>query len=200
MSGNVWEWVHVWDADDYYAQSPSHNPIGPLEPQDSDKPLRVIRGGGLYSEPVRMRSAARLGLNPYRVLDDVGFRCVSGEGLALPSAYDSGEDWHERFPPGRADGGDRADDDDDGSRGACGTGPGHGTCPDAFGMIRVTWEAHCRNPSTWSAFYNDWAEFDPSCISDDVLGTVTCEGLAPPDYLTALSGTIKMHLCFSNAF
>lgn len=34
MSGNVWEWVHDWYADDYYAQSPADNPIGPLEPQD----------------------------------------------------------------------------------------------------------------------------------------------------------------------
>jgi len=111
MSGNVWEWVHDWYAEDYYAQSPSENPIGPLEPTDPENPLRVIRGGGLYSDPARMRSATRMGLNPYRTFTDVGFRCVVGEGLVLPNTYDHGEDRHDDVPPDRADGGDDPGDD-----------------------------------------------------------------------------------------
>jgi len=111
MSGNVWEWVHDWYADDYYAQSPADNPIGPLGPQDPDIPLRVIRGGGLNSDPARMRSATRMGLNPYRTFTDVGIRCVIGEGLVLPTAYDHGEDRHDDVPPDSADGDDDPDDD-----------------------------------------------------------------------------------------
>ena len=111
MSGNVWEWVHDWYADDYYSQSTSDNPIGPLGPQDPDRPERVIRGGGLNSDPTRMRSAIRMGLNPYRTFTDVGIRCVIGEGLMLPAAYDHGEDRHDDVPPDSADGDDDPDDD-----------------------------------------------------------------------------------------
>ena len=110
MSGNVWEWVHDWYADDYYEQSPEDNPIGPIEPQDPDKPLRVVRGGGLNSDPDKMRSASRIGLNPYRTWIDVGFRCVVGEGLSFPPGYDHGEDRHDRVPPDTADGDDPDDD------------------------------------------------------------------------------------------
>ena len=115
MSGNVWEWVHDWYADDYYSKSPADNPIGPLEPQDPDKPLRGIRGGGLNSTPDKMRSATRMGLNPYRTFTDVGIRCVVGEGMQFPAAYDHGEDRHDDVPPDSADGDDDPDDDDDGS-------------------------------------------------------------------------------------
>ena len=40
MSGNVWEWVNDWYAEDYYASSPYSNPLGP-----STGTLRGARGG-----------------------------------------------------------------------------------------------------------------------------------------------------------
>jgi len=197
MSGNVWEWVHDWYADDYYAQSPTDNPIGPLEPQDPDKPLRVIRGGGLYSEPVRMRSASRLGINPYRPFDDVGFRCVTGEGLALPAAYDPGEDRHERVPPGSADGGDRAEDDPSDLI-VYWSGDAIGPCPDFEGRIRLIFAAGSRPPAALiSSFirFPDW-HFDIPCDYNEAAGLATCEGLAPPGYLDPPL-TFPMDICFA---
>ena len=161
MSGNVWEWVHDWYAEDYYAQSPAENPIGPLEPPDPENPLRVIRGGGLYSNPVQMRSATRMGLNPYRTFTDVGFRCVIGEGFVLPDTYDHGEDRHDDDPPGRADDGDDPGDDS--------------------GLRSVRFLAGCRT----SEISDLGVIFDPadpalsSASTSD--GPLVCDHLPPPD-------------------
>jgi hypothetical protein len=57
----------------------------------------------LNSNPDKMRSASRIGLNPYRTYTDVGFRCVVGEELLFPAGYDHGEDRHDDTPPDDAD-------------------------------------------------------------------------------------------------
>jgi formylglycine-generating enzyme required for sulfatase activity len=45
-TGNVWEWTADWYGEDYYGQSPRHNPTGP-----SSGTARVLRGGSGAATP-----------------------------------------------------------------------------------------------------------------------------------------------------
>jgi formylglycine-generating enzyme required for sulfatase activity len=54
MHGNVQEWCNDWFAIDYYASSPSDDPVGP-----DDGRRHVTRGGSFYSWAVYCRSAKR---------------------------------------------------------------------------------------------------------------------------------------------
>jgi len=72
MGGNVWEWVVDWYGEDYYAQSPTHDPPGP------DTGIsRVLRGGSMSSDPYRLRTTDRSGLPPSVSYLIVGFRCAA---------------------------------------------------------------------------------------------------------------------------
>jgi formylglycine-generating enzyme required for sulfatase activity len=71
MGGNVREWVADWFDDDYYAGSPSVNPLGP----DSGT-YRVMRGGSWDEYAIDIRSANRNGPNPSPTHLNPGFRCA----------------------------------------------------------------------------------------------------------------------------
>jgi formylglycine-generating enzyme required for sulfatase activity len=71
-SGNVWEWCSDWYAEDYYKNSPSNNPTGPVKGK-----YRVLRGGSWGSTPDRCRVDARMDGTPSHHHENFGFRVVS---------------------------------------------------------------------------------------------------------------------------
>lgn len=72
MSGNVWEWVQDWYAEDAYASHSKSNPIS----NNSASGNRVLRGGCWNFNPVHTRAAERDKSTPDNRLRCVGFRLV----------------------------------------------------------------------------------------------------------------------------
>ncbi|MCB8926544.1 MAG: SUMF1/EgtB/PvdO family nonheme iron enzyme [Ardenticatenaceae bacterium] len=77
MAGNVWEWVADGYDAIYYDRSPSENPTGPDEVRVTDD--YVLRGGGYDSlaEELRTTNRASERAPEFRLIPDVGFRCVT---------------------------------------------------------------------------------------------------------------------------
>ena len=79
LSGNLWEWCWDWHESDYYAVSPSNDPVGPDIPS-SDRGNwgrnRVRRGGSWHEDADMLRIVYRSYDGPeYRALTN-GFRIV----------------------------------------------------------------------------------------------------------------------------
>ena len=72
MAGNVAEWVADWYDENYYANSPDHNPLGP---EDGD--ARVVRGASWHSSERLLRSASRSWYFSTHSGTDIGFRCAN---------------------------------------------------------------------------------------------------------------------------
>ena len=82
-AGNVWEWCLDAYHADFYADSPTRNPIGgevSIEALIADfmrvDTPRVLRGGAWAEDPRMVRVAIREKENPARTLSLAGFRCV----------------------------------------------------------------------------------------------------------------------------
>ncbi|MBL6975884.1 MAG: SUMF1/EgtB/PvdO family nonheme iron enzyme [Deltaproteobacteria bacterium] len=72
MAGNVGEWVQDFYSVDYYENSPSDNPTGPVT-----GPLGVVRGGN-WADPLPryLRTSSRARKLPSELNRYTGFRCV----------------------------------------------------------------------------------------------------------------------------
>ena len=90
MLGGVYEWCSDWFAGDYYSRSPTVDPPGPAKAKPTYWPerlpildpgldrvpdSRVVRGGAFnFSDPLRLRSAHRIGLGTTGGHWHLGFR------------------------------------------------------------------------------------------------------------------------------
>jgi formylglycine-generating enzyme required for sulfatase activity len=74
MAGNAWEWVADWYGNNYYADSPDDNPLGP-----DTGASKVLRGGSWGNLWHYLRAAVRNHLFvPENANFEVGFRCAAG--------------------------------------------------------------------------------------------------------------------------
>lgn len=74
LSGNTWEWVADWYAEDYYTTSPFENPFGP-----TDGETRTLRGGSWEYDWKHLRAANRRHNGPGVSMHDYSFRCADDD-------------------------------------------------------------------------------------------------------------------------
>jgi formylglycine-generating enzyme len=73
MAGNVREWCWDWCDEDYYLNSPSTDPRGPVSGS-----YRILRDGSWCGYAGHLRVASRTGQQPNLTDYNCGFRCVRG--------------------------------------------------------------------------------------------------------------------------
>ncbi len=182
LAGNAWEWVFDWYAEEYYASSPTSNPVGPSEGE-----TKVARGGSFNSIADMLDSTNRHAGNPYNAYANVGFRCVIGSGLTLPADYNPPDRKLHYIPPGNSiDGGDPND-------------PNHPVsylstlplnCPDANANLHVSIKFGIASDPTVDSFSLNGIAYTCDPL-DTVNHLLTCSGPVPaPDALPSYKGKL----------
>jgi len=98
MHGNVAEWCQDWLASDYYAESPTDDPTGPVAAAH-----RAIRGGCWWDDAKLCRAASRLWYAPQYQLHFLGFRVALSPPIAAAAeVVDVDESEPKPWPPERA--------------------------------------------------------------------------------------------------
>ena len=82
MSGNVGEWCQDWYSDNYYGDSPFHNPCN-----NSEASARVIRGGNYAGTDWNCRVAFRGDQSPNIHSSNFGLRLALSDGDGSPVGY-----------------------------------------------------------------------------------------------------------------
>lgn len=82
MAGNVTNWCSDWFDENYYAQAPQKNPIGPYSTMQATQ-MKVVRGSSYLSgdrvfpgDRIPLRTEYRKAMLPTKTADNIGFRCV----------------------------------------------------------------------------------------------------------------------------
>ncbi|HEX3050811.1 MAG TPA: SUMF1/EgtB/PvdO family nonheme iron enzyme [Aggregatilineaceae bacterium] len=84
LAGNVSEWTADWYNGYWYGLQADARVVNPAGPADGRE--KVLRGGAWDTIPLFVRSVHRTSANPSLASPAIGFRCVSGGGITLPTA------------------------------------------------------------------------------------------------------------------
>jgi formylglycine-generating enzyme required for sulfatase activity len=183
VAGNAWEWVFDWYGANYYQNSPSNNPTGPINGF-----WKVVRGGGYNSIPSFLRTANRHAGDPYEAYYNVGFRCATGAFTLTEGYQQPNQDLHRIPINGPVDDGDPNNPGNP----SLNTGILPIGCPDGNGNLHIFLEVSSPDTPQMGSFYLNGEVF--GCNWDAGNHWYECVGQAPQTNDPTYSVTYCFHV------